>query len=587
MNSGMLAVKSDGHVRDFLTGEPLTSASDVSVVGGMSPLDSYERVAWTYRGISLRSRLISRFPYAWERNGEELEEAPAEVTQLDKQLARLLYRTEASLLLYGAAYWLLDSNAYGFTSPRWVLPSSVFPKIDKDQGLTHFYRPLSRPPNIDLKDIVYLWEPSLNAEIGPGIAPARVALGASSQLFAMDAFAANFFNRGAVKVTVFEVPTSMPEADKQSFQSFLNRAMSGVRQAFRNIVVRGGVKPTVVGSSVRETEAPELIGLQRDNVAVALEIPPSVIDGTAANYATAQSDYFGFIANTIVPRVEWLFESINEQYLGRFGVELVAHPERLEIMQAAQLEQAQAVNALVGKPILTLNEGRELIGYDPIDEDEIAPPAPPPGMPVRPPAPAEQEGEDMEQEDMVGALASWRAQHLEALRAGTFYSPAPYRSRVPRDVYARLVAALEDAKTTRAVRRAFSDNWPTGATRARDMRDMDRLADAIEAATKALGAQNATATATIPDVHVSMPEIRVDVQPPAQAIPEIKPVFNVPAPVVNVTTPAPIVNVNVPAPIVTNDVQTPNVIIAQPAPRRRITLERDPDGRLAGATVSE
>jgi hypothetical protein len=45
-------------------------------------------------------------------------------------------------------------------------------------------------------------------------------------------------------------------------------------------------------------------------------------------------------------------------------------------MQSYQLQQAASVMALVGKPILTLDEGREMLGYEPIGKDSVEPPTP-------------------------------------------------------------------------------------------------------------------------------------------------------------------------------------------------------------------
>jgi len=73
----------------------------------------------------------------------------------------------------------------------------------------------------------------------------------------------------------------------------------------------------------------------------------------------------------------------NEELFRGLGIELWFEPERLEVYQAAELEKAQNLKALAGdKAILTVNEVREQLGYEPLDEEELNPPPPP--MPTDP-----------------------------------------------------------------------------------------------------------------------------------------------------------------------------------------------------------
>jgi hypothetical protein len=48
-------------------------------------------------------------------------------------------------------------------------------------------------------------------------------------------------------------------------------------------------------------------------------------------------------------------------------------PQKLEVFQASELQKAQAVAEVVGKPVLLVDEGRELLGYEPLPEDKVPP----------------------------------------------------------------------------------------------------------------------------------------------------------------------------------------------------------------------
>ncbi|MCR4301459.1 MAG: phage portal protein [Sulfuricaulis sp.] len=451
-------LKSSTHITDFLSGRDLVTSSDPAIVGGLDAVTAYARVAWLSRGIKLRSRLISRFPHAIMRGKTDVTDTP-DFVEFCKRLKALMFQVEASLCLTGAAYWLLDTNANGYNlTPRWVLSESMTPRIDSEKGLIDFKR---KNQLIPLERVVYFWEPSFTAEVGPGVGAGQTALSAASQLYAMDAFISQYFNQGAVKVTVFPVPPGTPEAEVERFQSFLKRRLTGVRNAFQNIVMRLNDKlaPVIIGSDVKDTQAAELIVIQRDNVAAALEMPPSVMDGTSANFATAQSDYFGFVTGTIVPRVEWLYEIVNEQYLSRLDAELVAQPEKLEIMQTAQLEQAKTLYALTDEAILTVDEARAYMELGPKPKAPAPPQlvAPATELPARVGGP---EFPALPSKAVPETLSAWRSTHLDAIKRGVFYSAQPYRDALPVAIYETIAGELQTATGASAARTVFERHWP-------------------------------------------------------------------------------------------------------------------------------
>jgi hypothetical protein len=112
---------------------------------------------------------------------------------------------------------------------------------------------------------------------------------------------------------------------------------------------------------------------------VALGVPPTVLDSTSANYATASSEMIGFYVNTIFPECAMIEEAANEQFFEPLGLRFVFDVELHEIMQSIQLAQADGVVTLTGKPVLTVDEGRAMLGYEEMDEaqaEEMKPEAP-------------------------------------------------------------------------------------------------------------------------------------------------------------------------------------------------------------------
>lgn len=338
----------------------------LDVVGGMTTGKANQIVPWVNRGVDMVASSVASMPFDLNNEAEEDVKDDAAYYSLLQSITRNLYLITASLWVYGAAYLWPETNALGRNiTLRFVRARFMTPIVQGGKLVGFRYMDATDhtiPSEIPLDKVIYFWMPNLDSAVRPGPAPVATALGAASLLYALDAFAAGYFNSGAVKVTVFEVPGNTQETDKDKFQNFLNRALSGVRNAFRNIVVRFGVKPTVIGSDLKDTLADKLTELQRDNVAVALRVPPSVISGKVSDVMNSRADKFTLYDTTVIPVFKMIAEALNEQLFSKINLDLVPAPERLPIMQEMQLDQGKALELLTGKPIFKVDEAREIMG---------------------------------------------------------------------------------------------------------------------------------------------------------------------------------------------------------------------------------
>ena len=461
---GFNAAISDRYYTNYQTND--------AVVGGLTALRAYEIVPWLFRAVNLRANNIASFPLALMKGETDVTDDEA-YAGLMKSLRRNLWLAEASKIVTGAGYWAIEANATGRNvTLRWLPSNNVLPRYTTSQGLTlfhftgNYHEALTTEREIPLDRMIWFWEPNLQSEVQPGPAPAAVALAAASMLYALDAFTANFFNRGAVKVTVFEIPPSTSKADKDEFTNFLQRQMAGVKQAFRMLAVRGGMKPTVIGSDVKETQAPELTALQRDNVAAALGVPASIIDGRSSDESNTRSEKAAFVIDTVIPEMELLAETANEKLFSRLGLELVLHPELLEVMQQVQLDQIASITEAVGGPILTKDEGRALAGYEPLTTAQMEELTPKPPVVMAPQAqPPANEGVELEEaesesEIVAKALGEWRRAALGAVRAGHSAVDVSVSAAIPYRLVRAIDQDLKQAADAGQVRAAFERHWP-------------------------------------------------------------------------------------------------------------------------------
>jgi len=334
---------------------------------GLSVLAAYRVVPYLYRAVDVRARSVSGMPWVLERGGADVA-GDARYAGLVREMRQRLYLTESSLCLYGAAYWLKERNRAGLNvTPRWLVPGSVTPRFDVQAGLVGFDRAVgSAVQRFSVDEVVCFWLPNVAGELGPGVAPAQVALTAAQALHHLDEFVDGFFRRGAIKATLLTVEGNPPRSELDRLESWWRRMVSGVRNAWQSVAVRSTVKPVTIGDGLSDIESRELVVQQRENVCAALGVPHSLLSADAATYATAQQDKLTFLTETVLPQARFLEEVMNAQVCEPLGVRFRFQPERLEEMQQFELQKAQAVMALVGGPVLTVDEARALLGYGPV-----------------------------------------------------------------------------------------------------------------------------------------------------------------------------------------------------------------------------
>ncbi len=335
---------------------------------GLSVLGAYRTVPYLYRAVDVRARAVAAMPWVLVRESGEDVTGDARYRGVVGEMRRRLYLTESSLCLYGAAYWLKETNRAGLNvTPRWLVPGSMVPRFDVQEGLVGFERSVGSGMRVfSVDEVVYFWLPNVAGELGPGVAPAQVALTAAQALHHLDAFVDGFFRRGAIKATLLTVEGNPPRSELERLESWWRRMVSGVRNAWQSVAVRSTVKPVTIGDGLSDIESRDLTVQQRENVCAALGVPHSLLSADAATYATAQQDKLTFLTETVLPQARFLEEVMNAQLCGPLGLCFRFQPERLEEMQQFELQKAQAVMALVGGPVLTVDEARALLGYGPM-----------------------------------------------------------------------------------------------------------------------------------------------------------------------------------------------------------------------------
>lgn len=552
----------------FLTGEDANTQK-------LAIADYFSVIPWLSRGVALRSSAVSAMPFCIYQGDEEIASYPdnwdEEMFPFFPSPGKLLWLVEASLVLTGAAYLAAPTTV--LENLRYLLPSSVTPVMDQVHGLTGWKRQVgSMTKPVKLEEIIYWWYPDPFVELGPATSfPARAAVQAAGVLYNVDAFAANFFKRGAIKATLLTVAGNTPKADRNALESWWASFVGGLSNAWSTKVINADmVKAVPIGEGIESLQNQSLSREKREDIATALGIPQTMLFSDASTNATAAEDTLHFLQRTIVPDCSFIATEFNQQFWSDRGYEMVFQPDELEAFQEDEAKRSAALKNLTDAG-LALDVALDVLGYD-LDEDqelrvreEMDKPKPQPtimfgggGAPGGAPKP--------EQEKPVGTNLGPNPKSLaEELRAWEKFEVRRLGKSKTREFECKHIGKTDADRIRRMA--AACDNEQElhilfEGEQVRLSPDIRDLARAIEQATRALAEQeedelkssdllalllaatksNSGSGLTIQaeggmtvNQEVRPPNVQVDVHVPDAAPPEVR--VNVASPVVHVAAP--------------------------------------------------
>ena len=339
-------------------------------VGGDKLKKLYSSVPWLFRGVDIRANALAKVPFTISR-GDEVIDTSADYTNAVKfwpKPEETLALIEASLTLMGRAYLLKAENRFGVLKLlRYLIPTSVKPKIDKELGLTHFERRLGHgvPIKLTVEEVVWFWRRDAFTEIGPpDTSPAKTAIRAAGVLFNVDTFVDAFFERGAIKATILSVPKGTAKGERQKLRGWFQRLMSsGIKTAFSTNVVADSVKTTVIGEGIQELSNTELTKEKREDISVALGIPMNLLFSGDANFATAKQEDFRLYDQTLLAEIKIIETALNFHVFHPQKLSIKFHAQALQIFQEEEVQRSAALVNLVRSGI-PLVPAMKILGYD-------------------------------------------------------------------------------------------------------------------------------------------------------------------------------------------------------------------------------
>ena len=233
--------------------------------------------------------------------------------------------------------------------------------------------------NYSPSEIIHIKENSFYS-IYRGVSRLKPALRTMVLMKNMRDFQDNFFKNGAVPGLVLKSPNTLSEKIKermiQSWQARYRPDAGGRRP----LILDGGIEVDSISNvNFRELDFQAAIEENEKIILKALGIPPIMLD--SGNNANLRPNMRMYYLETILPIVKKINLAL-ERY---FGFELTEDVTEIPALQPELRDQAQYYSALVNTGIISPNEAREAINFEPIEGfDELRVPANIAGSAVNP-----------------------------------------------------------------------------------------------------------------------------------------------------------------------------------------------------------
>lgn len=319
----------------------------------------------------------------------------------------LFYLSQSYLELTGEAPWLLRRDAKGGAPSEIYLlrPDllTVLPSNDPTKGVIGGYTYKVYEENgayteikLDVDDVLFLKYPDpIKTYRGRG------TLQAVMRAFQMDITAEEFnlmfFQNGATPSAILTVPKPLNKESKERLERMVKHKYTQTYNAHKTMLVEGDIKFSPVTTTQKEMDFIETMRMMRDKILAIFRVPRTILGITDdVNRANAEASDLVFAKRTIKPKMEKLTEMLNEFLVPMFdqsGTIFLDYvdpvPENIDQKLTLAKEGANA-------GLLTPNEAREILGYDPVEGgDELKEPVSPfGGFGVTPPPDEKPDEED-------------------------------------------------------------------------------------------------------------------------------------------------------------------------------------------------
>lgn len=283
------------------------------------------------------------------------------------------YTTEAHRLLAGDSFWYISGKGPNVQGIYLLQPDKVeikFGDVSEGQRVIIAYqftdtvngKPIDK--TYDAEEIIHHKVPNPKNPYR-GLGKVEVAADAiDTDTFAMEANK-QLFRRGLISNFVLTTPNKLTDEQLKQLHAEFKSSFQGVENAFKVPIFGSDLKPQTVQMTNRDMQFLDQQEWLRDKITSIWGNNKAVIGVTDdVNRANAEESTLQWKRTTVRSEMKAICDTLNEFFVPRFGINLVlGFKDPVPEDETAKIEKS---TKLKNSDLITLNEAREIISYDPI-----------------------------------------------------------------------------------------------------------------------------------------------------------------------------------------------------------------------------
>jgi hypothetical protein len=320
--------------------------------------DLYKSVAAVFRAFNLTANATSRIPFALVKGKEDYDVSDNWQNKVlfmpkPKELIRLW---RLSLSATNSAYGFMENRRLTGKNLRYIVPSSITPKVDPQDGLVGFKRTIGTGskdyPLGNSNPIFWMWRMDHTTELLPAKATEFQAMcAAAGILYYADNHIQAFFKRGGIKPTMLVLKGMTTPEKIKDIESIWTKVISGgykyLAKIFQGVAADGGLEAQNMGEGVESLKDEQINRSKIEAISMALGIPLSMLLSNSNNYATAQVELKSWYDNGLAPWCDFMAEEMTDKLFKPLGLRFEFRPEMTDPGQEDEVARAGAYSTYV------------------------------------------------------------------------------------------------------------------------------------------------------------------------------------------------------------------------------------------------
>jgi hypothetical protein len=326
--------------------------------GRTSENDLYAKVAATFQAVNKSARAVANMPFAIVKGKADYDVSDAWENKVGfmPNPKDLLRRVRQSLIMTNTAYLRMGKNVLRQPKKlRYVVPTSIKINTDDRTGeLLNLQRiingQIAQTFKPDDPDLTRFWWLDDKTELLPSPdTEFKAMMSASGIIFWSDFFTSNFYRNGGLKPTLIAMKGLVPKDKKEDEEKVWTKFLRGIAQSVANRVRVYNAETMDVkafGDGLGDLKETPVYEQALANIAIALDMPLSLMLSNSANYATAQTEYIQWYRNSVVPWCEFIGDALTEQVFEPMGMRFEFRPENTDPEQEDEVSRTNALSGI-------------------------------------------------------------------------------------------------------------------------------------------------------------------------------------------------------------------------------------------------